>query len=490
MKRFYRFHFLFIGFCLIFLLTSNTSAVKADIAPPEQPPGSNVVPEEENTQVQMVSETVIFDIQNAPYNRKGNEAHANLVDDWAKVTATFYMKNQGNETEKMEVRFPLTQPYGMGDGFFNYPEIENVFVTIDGEQASTSKVTTRVPELGGEYHIEWAAFGASFPPSQEVIIEVKYDVQATGYSPLSTFNYIFETGHGWKDEIGTADLIIRLPYEANEENFVSGEYYQTTGGFTIQGNEIHWSFFNMEPTRADNLYATLVQGSVWREVLAANDDLETKSEIGDAWGRLARAYKLAILENKGWLRSDHGGILLLEKSIKAYENALSFSPNTARWHAGFAELMWAYTLWDNPKDPDILLRVAEECHRALELDPNNQQALEVLESLQYYEPESVSKDVNGFIYHILTATVIPDTPTAVIIPLLSDTPIPTPGQTVTPITAENTSTPTVITGTPAATPTTVSEQSSEKGFHLPFCGSPLAIVLTALVVRQKKIILK
>ena len=47
---------------IIVLLIFPTPA-KADIAPPAQPPGSNLQPGTESTQVQMAAETVLIDVQ-------------------------------------------------------------------------------------------------------------------------------------------------------------------------------------------------------------------------------------------------------------------------------------------------------------------------------------------------------------------------------------------------------------------------------------------
>ena len=94
LKRIASFLSLLIGVFLLF-----PTSARADIAPPDQPPGANPVPGSESTQVRMVAETVLLDVQaSAPAGSLGRAA----------VTATFTMQNLGDSPETMAVRFPLT----------------------------------------------------------------------------------------------------------------------------------------------------------------------------------------------------------------------------------------------------------------------------------------------------------------------------------------------------------------------------------------------
>jgi len=45
-----------------------------------------------------------------------------------------------------------------------------------------------------------------------------------GYPPHIIFRYILETGAGWKDTIGSGEIVVVLPYEASLENIVFDEY--------------------------------------------------------------------------------------------------------------------------------------------------------------------------------------------------------------------------------------------------------------------------
>ena len=57
-----------------------------------------------------------------------------------------------------------------------------------------------------------------FPPGQEVLIEVRYILEGTGEYPFISFAYLLETGAGWKDTIGSAEVTLRLPYDISVQN--------------------------------------------------------------------------------------------------------------------------------------------------------------------------------------------------------------------------------------------------------------------------------
>ncbi|MBK8419017.1 hypothetical protein [Candidatus Villigracilis saccharophilus] len=99
------------------------SAVQADVAPPINPPGSNLQPGTESTQVRMVAETVLVDVQkDLDLRSLGN----------AIVTADFTMRNLGNDPESMAVRFPIAAQ----NGRFEYPEIADLKISVDRKRSS------------------------------------------------------------------------------------------------------------------------------------------------------------------------------------------------------------------------------------------------------------------------------------------------------------------------------------------------------------------
>ena len=190
------------------LMSIPNRSAYADVAPPETVPGSNINPESESTQVRMVAESVTLTISEDLTDENGAVAETRAV---------FTMRNLGTVEESMAVRFPLSFLYADLGGF---PEIESIVVKVDGKTASTKREIQ--PFKNSE--IPWAVFDLTFPPGQDVLIEVVYNVDGYGYYPYQAFKYILETGAGWNGTIGSAEIIVRLPYEVSEQNLdLSGQ---------------------------------------------------------------------------------------------------------------------------------------------------------------------------------------------------------------------------------------------------------------------------
>jgi len=99
----------------------------ADVAPPESPPGANPSPDGEVTQVRMVDEKVVIEVQaEEDISKMGT----------ARVWAEFQMLNLGDVKETLMVRFPTS----FNDGHYRYPEIEDLKVYIDNKSVSTSRI--------------------------------------------------------------------------------------------------------------------------------------------------------------------------------------------------------------------------------------------------------------------------------------------------------------------------------------------------------------
>lgn len=133
-----------IAIQLICFSLGSTMVAGADIAPPEQPTGANLVPGQETTRVRMLSEQVLIEVQ--PDTLPADNNSRISINDWAKVTASFQMQNTGPEAEKMDVRFPLMNPSGMGDGFGNLPELKDFHVEVDGVSINYKTVPIINPE--------------------------------------------------------------------------------------------------------------------------------------------------------------------------------------------------------------------------------------------------------------------------------------------------------------------------------------------------------
>ena len=408
---------------LVFLMAASVPrAARADVAPPAKPPGSTLEPGEEITQVRMVTETVVLEVQAG--TPQGNLAQA-------KVTADFTMRNLGVAAESMGVRFPL----GSNNGFGDVLEIEDVGIEVDGLPVVTRRIMQEDPVWGSDT-VPWAEFDVTFLPGQDVNIRVSYLLEGTGEYPFVSFNYIFHTGAGWKETIGSADLIVRLPYEATAQNVIFDEqigWSQTTAGGVIQGQDIRWRFDDLEPDREDDFQISLVMPSAWQKMLKERATVEANPNDGEAWGRLGKLYKEMFFYRRDF-RHDGGGQELYALSVSAYETCLSLLPKDAQWHAGFADLLAVHAYYSLEELQDAraeALRSMQEIHRAQELAPNDAKVREIAEKIYYMFPDAIQPLESGYDYLWLTATPEIAAPTdapaePTIAPPATETPPPAP----------------------------------------------------------------
>jgi tetratricopeptide (TPR) repeat protein len=262
-------------------------------------------------------------------------------------------------------------------------------------------------------------FNVTFPPGKDVAIEVAYTVNGFGYYPYEAFRYILETGAGWKDTIGSADIIVRLPYEATEYNVWLPDgttgYSSTTAGAVLNGNEVRWHFESLEPTWQNNIEVSLVTPGLWQTVLKETSAVTKDPNDGEAWGRLGKGYKEIVRMSKGYLRDDPAGREIYGLSKQAYEKCLSLLPDDSLWHYGYADLLWSHYLYDYywmnlPDSEGLLPLTLTELKTALELDPNNELAKDLLRWISDTVPGSVKANGPSYDYLALTATPLPPTP--------------------------------------------------------------------------------
>ena len=457
-------------FVFVFSLSVFVHPAYADVAPPEAVPGSNLLPGEEETQVRMMAETVTLTISEDPQDTNGAVAETRAV---------FTMRNLGAVEEKMDVRFPLSFFNGNSDGFGNFPEIGYIAVKVDGKAVSThSEVQSFVnndQSFQERDELPWAVFEVTFPPGQDVLIEVSYQVDGYGYYPYQAFKYVLETGAGWNGTIGSAEIILRLPYEANEHNVdfsgFSG-FGETTQSAAFKGNEVQWKFQDLEPTYESNMQFVIVAPALWNKVLTENENVAKNPNDGEAWGRLAKNYKDIIRLKHGELRNDPAGMEMFELSRSAYEKCLALLPDDPLWQYGYADLLWPHYYYDyyfygKPDTENLLPTVLMKLKTALELDPDLQQAKELLDWIYNSVPGAVYKDEFGnYDFAGLTATPVPPTPWRV-----QATPTFTPAMTAPP--------PTFTTGViPPATP--------EPTATNPLCGTAALLPALAGLVYVKR----
>lgn len=407
---------------LIILLALPQRSARADIAPPKMPPGTTLLPGEEQTRVRMVAETVTLAISTDPADPKGTIARTDAV---------FTMRNVGAAEEKMAVRFPLSFFDGSSDGRDAFPEIPSIAASVDGKRVPTRRELqppfNTQPFGSTRSEIPWSVFNVAFPPSQDVTVQVTYTVKGYGYYPQVIFDYILETGAAWNGTIGSVDIIVSLPYEASESNILLHESDRatiSTPGGVVGGNEVRWHYADLQPTATDNFEVILVAPSVWESVLKDANTVMQNPKDGETWGMLAKGYKQAALLPKGWTRDDPAGQTLIEQSANAYQKCLALLPKDPLWHYGYADLLFWHYYFDfySRRIPDtqgLLPRALTELQSTLALDPHNAQAKDLLLSIQMAVPQSVQENGGQYAFLALTATPAMPTPYPEI---LTDTP--------------------------------------------------------------------
>jgi tetratricopeptide (TPR) repeat protein len=449
-----------ISLSFLFLLPANSGL--ADVAPPRQPPGANLSPANEFTQVRMMEETVIIDVL--------PETDLSIMGQ-AKVWAEFHMKNLGSEAETLLVRFPIS----VNDGFYNYPEITDFRVYADNQNLKTEPL-----QMPGEHGdtIQWVHFEVVFPPGEVVVLEVEYTLQGTGEYPFVAYQYLLETGSGWKDTIGSADIIVNLPYPATHQTvFVDSSpgWGQTTPGAELEGQQVRWYFEDLEPTPANNISISMVWPSAWNKVEIERQRVASNPNDGEAWGRLGKIYKELGRLRKSF-REDQGGEELFQLSMEAYENALELLPEDALWHAGLGDLLfWKYQWYFfTPTDESRagFVRALEEFYIAYTLDPDHPFIKDYVEG-RYFAEDALVYNGEEYIFLWLTQTPTLSAPEEISQATLTPTSEPEEVlPTVTESIKKNTAT--------AVPPRQVDQKSSGKKIKLPFCGSLILFPLIAL----------
>jgi len=307
--------------------------------------------------------------------------------------------------------------------------------------------------------VQWAEFEVVFPPGDTIEIEVDYTLQGTGEYPFVSYSYLLETGAGWNGTIGSAEIIVRLPYKATAQTvFIDSSpgWGQTTTGAYLEGNEVSWYFEDFEPAWKNNISIALVWPSAYYKVGVEEQNVRDFPNDGEAWGRLAKAYKEISHLRRG-IREDAGGLELYQQSVNAYEMAISLLPEDALWRAGYADLLWwnsAWTYWYSEEGRTEYLKGLSEMYIAYQLGPD-QPFIQNYLSEEFYQAVD---DVN---------TWLTQTPTLVIFPTS------TPTSTPVPIEPEETQPP------PAAVDTEELDSTDEDGAgrFLPICGSMLLFPL-------------
>jgi hypothetical protein len=404
--------FLLLPLLVIALLAPGGPA-RADVGPPSNPPGGDVSPEGA-TDVEMLAEEVLIDFTRSS-------------DDHAQVTAWFRLRNTGSADEHLRVRFPLS-----GNPRFDTQSLQPVFdligdmtVSVGDVRVPTEKVLDEDPNsaeffLGvSESVMYWAAFDVDFPAGVDVEMTVKYTFDPTGEQGLPGVRYVIATGAGWKGPIGAADLIIRFPYLVSDDNVpYLSRMLQTEPNTSVVGNDLRWHWEGLEPTYEDNLDLGIVPSHLWQEVLRRQAGVNASPNDAGAWLALARAFYDADV-------GIHADPALDDRYVGAFRRALDLAPARADLRVEIASILYRSGLRFD--DDYTIGAAANELAVALELDPQNADALALLADMQRDRPGFVLPTPGPFLHR--------PTPTPTRAPSATPTPAPTSTSTATAIAA-------------------------------------------------------
>lgn len=448
-------------FLVVLFASVDLRAARANAAPPPPASGSDIRPSIGNTMVRMVSEVVVLEIA-ADGSR-------------ARVTGEYFMRNLGEETEQMLVRYPMNLAEYNQDNEFAFeteyceytgePTIENLAVWVDGglvpvEVSYETFLDVIHYPADQEVYVTvpcWAHFDVIFPPGEDVAIKVTYDVPTYDYSGTFEMVYVISTGSGWYDTIGAADIVMRLPYAVSDLNISRCD----PDACTLTGTEVAWHFEDFEPAR--NIRLEAVKPGVWERILTEQANVQANPNDGEAWGRLGMAYQEA--------GSSSSEIYTL--SYKAFQRALELMPDNADWQFGLAKLFCGQL----NSGLEFYISCAQQLKLALDINPYHEGANGLMIRLDdMYKNGGLSMplfDLSG------------PQPDFVI---LTPQPTSTPTATATDIPASPTPLPTAAS-IPSSTPTQQASQSVESGsgfVWVIFLGGALLLAGVVIVVLGRR----
>jgi hypothetical protein len=329
------------AFCALLaaMLAAPVQPGRADIGwPPLNPAGASPgLPTGVETNVRMLSEEVNITIEAhaRPATGQGEDSPANAMR--AQVEAVFLMRNLGQADETFDVWFPLAASLRYPGMLPYFPDkyLRDFKLWIDGEPTRYEQV--KAPDVGDPSQESlWARFPMSFPAGKDVHVRLSYLLYPTGRRPFGGFEYILQTGAGWKGTIGQVNLNVYLPDTITPENVsLSGRSIEglpiqpQPEGYVIEDNVIRWQFTDLEPTAEHNLYVDVLEPQRYRELLSARAQAENAPNSPEAQIALARATRNAVMVVK--TVGQHGGGAALGEQVNvAYRRAIELAPNRVK----------------------------------------------------------------------------------------------------------------------------------------------------------------
>jgi hypothetical protein len=259
----------------------------------------------------------------------------------------------------------------------------------------------------------WSGFEVTFPLDQDVLIRVDYVMTPErGFEDdnLHAFQYVLQTGAGWKGTIGRANIVVHFPYFVSDQNVLSG----TTPGYQTLYDEIYWSFQDLEPTPADNIFVAFIRPSTWQKMFELQKNVKADVHDVPSWNELAEFYRQLSCCNYKSLRYPD----LMSKAEKAWQQNLAANPEDPRANSGYANFLYETVFWNtvngDTEAANNLQTILHYIRLALEKDPRDEMALEVLQKLRNVIPD------------------LPFTAPPTFTPTTGPSETPTPGNTITP----------------------------------------------------------
>jgi hypothetical protein len=359
----------FIVAVVFALLLPRPRTALADAAPPLTPPGSSVDPSS-STPVQMWSERVEIDagglLQEDP------QVH---------VVAIFRMRNTASLPQNLRARFPLEHPAEPS------PTVENLSIRVGSIAVPTTQVREPSYWQEADLPILWAAFEVSFPVATDVLITAEYDIRPNTNHGRSRIDYVLETGAGWFGPIAVADIVVRLPFHNCPVTCMW--YAESWPTPSYAGNTLTWRRWNLNPTRDDNFYVSLISPSLWTQI----QPLETLAANGAATSadylELASLYLSAATERDEFIVWP----LLVDTAEITIRRGLSLYPQSSDLQTQLACVRWERLRQDiiarqrspTPAELVEVERIRGIFLRAIALDPRNRLAQDMLTWIEGYE---------------------------------------------------------------------------------------------------------
>ena len=353
-------------------LLSSQGNVKADMAPPMDAPIGNLGPYQyQKTNVKMLEERVQIELTDSEFGEDSSKVVVN---------ANFVLRNLGGDDENMEAIFPFTDINNCYNDYF-YEVYKPAFkVSIDGQPIQTTEIST--PSQVGETcnPVNWGKFEINFPSKTNVSVDINYTMYESDRgqrwnSPKKSIYYLLETGAGWFGKIGKAEIILIFPYEITKENVT------LPPGYIIRGNQAHWHWENLEPTKYDNLIIKFIEPPTWEKLNDLRTHVRANPLDAYQWLNLSDLYKDISYYTQPKFGIESWGFA--HQAVHAYQQALEIHPDAVSIRVEYAWFLFQMSDTANRRQLQLnypsIQRILQELDIILAISPDYKQALGLLD---------------------------------------------------------------------------------------------------------------